>query len=295
MRFKNLDLMMAMVIVGINVVWTQVPKGLLLFGIIFALPLIFLLPGYALIQILFRRPAPGQMQATFNGPIRRPDLKIGHPIGGIDQLVLSLGLSIAMDVLVGFGLNIFPIGLSALSWVLSLGLLTTVFALIAAVLRRKDSVKVGKTPGVRLTIQDGILFGLAILVAASTIWFSTTRPQQALSSFTQFWILPANQATKSCNVSIGIQSFESTSVTYRIVMTVNSARTDTWSSIILAPHEKWVQSVPIQPGAEDSLYIEAQLYRMDKPDVMYRNVHLTFYISTVNYNGLNQRRCTLGK
>ncbi len=63
---------------------------------------------------------------------------------GIDQLVLSLGLSLAVDVLVGFTLNVFPSGLQAQSWALSLGLFTTLFALLAVFLRRKHTVQVSK-------------------------------------------------------------------------------------------------------------------------------------------------------
>ncbi|MFL5690974.1 MAG: DUF1616 domain-containing protein [Ktedonobacteraceae bacterium] len=294
MRFKNLDLIIAMVVVVINVVWTQVPNRFLIPGIIFALPLTFFLSGYALTQTLFRRRMPEPTRYSSNSPIRQPDLKIGHPIGGADQIVLSFGLSMAIDVLVGFGLNILPIGLQALSWVLSLGLVTTVFVLLATFLRRKDIPRVATTPRVRITLQDCILFGLAILVVASAVWLSVIRPLQPQPSFTQFWMLPANQVSKTCAVSIGAQSFESTSETYRVVMRVNDAQTNTWSSIVLTPQQKWLQLVPITPGTTSSLYIEAQLYRADKPDTEYRNVHLTFYISSVNDNGQLQQQCVLG-
>ena len=97
MRFKNLDLIIAMFIVGLNVAWTQIPNSLMIVGIVLALPLVLFLPGYALIQTLFRRRLPEQL--TVSGMVARPqNLKIGHPIGSADQLVLSLGLSMAIDV-----------------------------------------------------------------------------------------------------------------------------------------------------------------------------------------------------
>ena len=294
MRFKNLDLIITMIIVVINVVWLQIPNRPLLPGIIFALPLTFFLSGYALTQTLFRRRVPEQTQESSRDLIRRPDLVLGHPVGGADQILLSFGLSMAIDVLVGFGLNILPIGLQALSWVLSLGLITTVCAVLAMFLRRKDLPRIGKTPHIRITFQDCLLLGLAVLVVTSAVWLAMLRPLQPQPSFTQFWMLPANQDSKACQVSIGAQSFESTSVTYQVLLRVNHTQTNAWPSVILTPQQKWVQSVAVTPNSAGSLYIEALLYRTDKADTVYRDVHLTFYVSSINHNGRVQEQCVLG-
>lgn len=294
MRFKGLDLIIVMIIVAINVALTQLPGRFMIAGILFALPLILFLPGYTLTQTLFRRRAPVQKQSTPEDSAPQQELRLGHPIGTADQLLLSFGLSIAIDVLVGFGLNILPIGLQALSWILSLGLITTICAVLAAFLRRKDIPGGARMPRVRVVLRDGILFGLAILIAVSAIWLSFIRPLQPQPSFTQFWMLPANQASKTCAVSVGVQSFETTSETYHVVMTVNNIQTNSWSSIVLAPQQKWVQLVAVKPGTSNSLSIEAQLYVANKPDVVYRDVHLIFYISSINTNGLVQQQCVLG-
>ena len=292
MRLKNLDLIAAILVVAINVAWTQVPNRPLIVGIILALPLIFILPGYTLAQTLFRKRSPDQSLDASNNLIVRPSLKIGQPVGGADQIILSLGLSMAIDVLVGFSLNVFPMGLLALSWILSLGLITTVFALLAAFLRRRDIVTIERVSRPRITIYDCLLFGLAILAAAAAVWFSIIRPLEPQPSFTQFWMLPANQLNKSCAISIGVQSFETTSVTYRVVVTVDGAQADTWSSIVLAPQEKWVQSVPVTPDTASSMSIEAQLYRADKPGTAYRHVHLIFHISKGSKNAQVQQQCS---
>lgn len=290
MRLKNLDLIAAILVVAINVGWTQIPNRPLIVGIILALPLTFILPGYTLTQVLFRKRSPDQSLDSSNNIILRPSLKIGQPVGGADQIILSLGLSMAIDVLVGFSLNVFPMGLQGLSWILSLGFLTTVFALLAAFLRRRDIVTIERVSRPRITIYDCILFGLAMLVATAAVWLSVIRPLEPQPSFTQFWMLPANN--NSCAVSIGVQSFESTPVTYRIVMMINSTEANTWSSIVLSPQEKWVQSVPVTPDTASSVSIEAQLYRADKPGTAYRNVHLIFHISTGSKNGQVQQQCS---
>lgn len=297
MRFKNLDLLIAIVIVAINVVWTQVPHRFMLAGIIFALPLILFLPGYTLTQTLFRRQAPESDAGASNERSQRPDLKIGHPIGNTDQIVLSIGLSMAIDVLVGFALNILPMGLTALSWILSLGLLTTVCAIVATLLRGKGTDTASHKAGrIRITWQDCTLLGLAIMIVATAVWLSLLRPLQPQPSFTQFWMLPANQSSKTCAVSLGVQSFETAPETYRIVILVNNVQTKDWPVVVLTPQQKWVQSVPVAPESQSaaSLYVDAQLYRVDKPATVYRDVHLTFYISSSNTNGTVQQQCVIG-
>lgn len=299
MRIKNSDLIAAISIALFNVIWTQIPNRPLLVGIIFALPLIFILPGYTLTQVLIRKYSPYQALDAHSFMLQSghgnsgTHLKKGQPVGGADQLALSLGLSLAIDVLVGFTLNVFPIGLQALSWALSLGLLTTIFALLAIFLRRRDIVQVTRVPRLRISMYDGILFGLAILVATAAIWFAIIRPLEPQSSFTQFWMLPANQASKSCAVSIGVQNFELTLVTYHVVMAVEGTQASSWSSIVLAPRKEWVRSVLLMPRLARSISIEAQLYRVDKPDTVYRNVHLTFYVAAGSKNGQVQQQCTL--
>ncbi len=289
MRFRNYDLLIVMLLVILNVVWTQVPTHVPAISILLGLPLSLFLPGYSFTQMLFRRRE--QQQDDSNSIIQRPELKIGHPVGGADLIVLSLGLSMGIDVLVGFGLNILPIGLQGLSWVLSLGLITMVFAVIATILRSRDILYFTRSRHIRITFQDCLLFTLALLIAASAVWISVIRPLNPQPSFTQLSMLPTNQASKVCEVSIRVQSYEVSQETYRLVLMVNKAQANTWSSIVLTPQQLWVQSVTLTPGATSNLYIEAQLYRSEQPAMLYRNVHLTFYVSSGS--GAVQKQCVM--
>ena len=270
MHLKNFDLIGVILLVIINVGWTQLPSHPLIIGIILAVPLIFVLPGYTLTQALLCRQSP----APSSNLILRPSLKIGQPVSAVDHIILTLGLSMTIDVIIGFILNVFPIGLGALSWTISLGLVTTVFTLLAAYLRRRNHVKIEKIPRLRINIYKCVLIGLAILVAALAIWLSTIRPSATQADFTQLWMLPSNQATNSCAVRIGVQSFEATSVTYRITVAVNGAQLNTWPSVVLAPHEEWKQLVPIPLLSTNSVYVEARLYKSGRPETVYRDVHL---------------------
>jgi uncharacterized membrane protein len=281
MRLKNFDLIGAIFIVAINVGWTQVPNRPLVIGIILALPLIFILPGYTLTQTLFhkRSPAPDPPSNL----ILQPSLKIGQPVNAADHIIFSLGLSMAIDVVVGFTFNFLPIGLQALSWTRSLGFITTVFALLAAVLRRKDIVKVARVPRPRITIYECILFGLAMLVATSAVWFSVIRPPATPADFTQFWMLPAKN--NSCAVHIGVQNHESTAVKYRLVVTVNGAVLGIWPSVVLASQAEWDQVVSLPLRTANTMHIEGQLYQSTKPATVYRKVDLTLHFLSNSKDG----------
>lgn len=303
MRLKNLDLFLVVLIVALNVGWTQVPTRPLIVSVVVALPLVLFLPGYTLTQLLFRRKVPankqaGELSSTIEATEQeKPSahtLRLGHPIGKADQLILSFGLSMAIDILVGFTLNLLPIGLQALSWVFSLGLLTVLFALMALLLRRKRVVSTKESLPLRVTLLDGLFFVIALFIVLNAAWLAIIRPPQPQPSFTQFWILPANAADKSCAVSIGIQSFEVTSLQYNVTMLVNNQTANNWTAISLTPQQKWSIAAPVALEAQNDLRVEARLYRVDQPKVIYRDVYLTFHVSTQLVNGKVQQQCALG-
>ncbi|HEV7237304.1 MAG TPA: DUF1616 domain-containing protein [Ktedonobacteraceae bacterium] len=262
MRRNNLDLLVVEFIALLNVVWALLPNRPSLIGTILALPLLFVLPGYTLTEVLFH-------QKLLNGTYR---------------LVLSLGLSLALAILGGFILNALPGGLQALSWAVFLGLLTTAFALLVAYLRRRVQGREVQVQGIRpLKLRFSISAYLVVLAAAmailSVLYAVIGVEQQPHPGFTQLWMLPAAQNGTSSAVNLGIRSFEATTVTYRVTMTMNGQTLRIWPSVVLKPDQTWNQVVPIAPDGTHSLYIEAQLYRLDQPQTVYRNVHLTLHPS----------------
>ncbi len=275
MGFKNRDLNGAILIAAINLGWAQLSSSPLVISIILGLPLVFVLPGYTLTHALFRKRSPDPT----NNLILKPSLKFGQPVGAVDYILLSLGLSMAIDVFVGFMLNVLPMGLQRQSWTIALGLVTIIFALLAMFLRRKNGVKSnrGKIVGTRVTPYQFMLFGIAMLVATVAIGFSVIRPPATQVNFTQLWMLPSTHANNSCEILIGVQSNESTPMSYRIVVKINGTQVYSWSSVMLSPLKKWEQSVPIKSKVASAIYVEAQLYLTDKQDGVYRDVHLIMH------------------
>ncbi|HCI82129.1 MAG TPA: hypothetical protein DHW02_20845, partial [Ktedonobacter sp.] len=207
------------------------------------------------------------------------------------RLLFSLGLSLALDIVGGFILNILPIGLQALSWAVFLGLLTTVLCFPIVYLRRGAQLRAIQPLRFRFNGFAFLLFGLAIVVAILSVLYSIIGvEQQPHPGFTQLWMLPATQNGQGCAVRLGVQSSEAASVTYRVVMTTNGSQVTTWPSVVLAPQQEWNRLVPVTVGATGSTFVEVQLYRLDKPQSVYRQVHLT--VHTVK--GQSSSTCTSG-
>jgi hypothetical protein len=115
---------------------------------------------------------------------------------------------------------VLPERLQAISWAALLGLFTAVFSLLVVYLRRGAVMNGARPVRFRFTIYPWILFGLATVVAILAVEYSAIgAEQQPRLGLIQLWMLPAVQPGKSCAVRLGVRSFESASVTYRITMT----------------------------------------------------------------------------
>lgn len=290
MRQKNLDLIISMFFAIMEVGWVLFPDRPPILGIVLALPLVFFLPGYTLAEVMFyKRP-----HDETNQLIRKPKLKIDRPFNTSDRIILGIGLSLVIDILSGFILNLLPTGLRPLPWAVFLGILTTVFSLCATYLRRRALIPMAKSVSHKfhIAIHEYILFGLALIVVVLSILSSSINSiQQQHPGFTQLWVLPSNQINNGCAVSIGIHSFESTPITFRVVMTNNKSQIIAKSPIILTPQGEWDQVVSIKPSTSNNMYIEVQLYRVDEPGTVYRDVHLTLHSLKGGKNGQGQQ-CT---
>jgi uncharacterized membrane protein len=255
MRLKHIDLIVPMIIAVLNMIVSLFSLHIPVVNIIFALPLVFVLPGYTLTKVVFYKRA----------------------LNPSESLLFSLGLSIAIDILGGLFLNVLPIGLQAISWVTLLGLLTLTFSLLTFYLRVGVPITRIRLLRVHRTIYPGILLALAIAVTTISIVYAVYgASHQPHPGFTQLWALPESSPGKSSAVRVGIQSFESTPVTYRLTMTANGHLVTTWSSLSLAPQEEWGRLIPVPPSTSNDVSLDFRLYRGHEPGAVYQEVHLTF-------------------
>ncbi len=211
-----------------------------------ALPLVFVVPGYALTAMLF------------------PKRIFGYP----ELIGYSLGLSLVADILGGLVINATPRGLDAASWTLWLGSVTLCSSIIAAVRRPRDLP--GWSPfRLNLSVAQGLMLGLSIVVAVGAIVIARDRATQSSSRFTELWVLPA-QAVDSNAIQFGVRNLESARMEYRLEVQAGKDLVYT-APLDLLPGETWTRAMALQIPRNE---VKVLLYRADNPAQVYREVVL---------------------
>jgi uncharacterized membrane protein len=265
MRKHNKDIFLILGIAIISIVWACFPTRFAVITIVLALPLVFLIPGYLLLEIITQK---REHDAT-------------------THFLLSIGLSLSMNILGGFVLNIIPVGLTTLTWRVFLGVVAIVGGLLCVVKRHRWQLHFGQKPKDLPTRYEFLLLTLTIYVVIFAFIYTTnTIGDQKHPGFTQFWLLLDNHQPPVCTMQLGIYSSEIVKTTYQIEVKENNQHLAHWSSITLAPRQQWQDHFPIaiKSAQTTQLRIEADLYRQQEPNRVYRTVHF-FLLSS-------QKTCT---
>ncbi len=293
MRQRNSDMFAAIAIAALNIVGAFLPTHVFLVSATLALPLVFFIPGYVLIEMIALK----SMLSTFH------------------RIIFSLGLSITLDIIGGFLLNILPVGLRAESWVVLLGSFTLLFALLIPLLRRdevgtdlsrpswqsryqQDAVNrslptvqshdqyvvnrgvINQAPTMSSILRGGAILCLAIILVVVALVYATNGvTQQPHTGFTQLWMLPPAQPEQQCIVHLGVHSFELTPVTYSVTLSVNTVREVVWPSIALAPNQTWDQPILVPASSTHTTTVEVKLYKGNSSSSVYRQVHITLHFN----------------
>lgn len=189
---------------------------------VLALPVLLFIPGYCLIAILFPK---------------------SDDLGLVERIMLSIGFSIVIIPLIGFGLNFTPWGIRFEPIVVAIILLTWVMVLFAhyqrAVLPREERFRVS-FPVITGRIREeflpqgergvdrflSIVLTLVILVVMLGTVYVIVVPKEGAEVFSEFYILGKNQTAaeypdiilpaENYPMYIGIGNQEYRTVTYTI-------------------------------------------------------------------------------
>jgi uncharacterized membrane protein len=254
-RLVDIHLVIAITIVAVALAFAVPPDWVP--GRILTVPLVLVLPGYALTAAMLPKRA----------------------LGGPERAVFSLGLSLVIVILGGLVLNWAPFGLQAASWTVFLSGITLGACAVALVRRRGQSISASGwswAGNIGFTFRQRLLLGLAALIVCGAVAVSIIgAEQQPHPGFTQLWILPAGGANAKNTISLGVSNMESRAMEYRLAVNVDGKVVKEWPSIDLNPNEKWdaVLMLP-QLGHASAAKVEADLYRADAPTTIYRHVVL---------------------
>jgi glycosyltransferase involved in cell wall biosynthesis len=213
---------------------------------IVVLPLVLVLPGYALTRTIFRREI------------------LGLP----ERIVLALGLSLVTAALVSLFIYLTPFGLRLYSWVAGLAVVTA--AAVAVMAARPASASTGSGPILprfglavsRSRVAVGIAFAAAGFAVAAVVLARTPLSSPVAPGYTALWL---TRAPSSSSLILGVRSEEHVRTHYvlRLALPGGGRRL----RIALDPGETWRRRLP------PARHAAASLFRVGHPGV-YRSVRL---------------------
>lgn len=220
--------------------------------VVFALPLVLVVPGYAITTALWSR----------------------HMLKSVERLLFSVGLSLSVVILGGLVLNLTRWGLQAGSWAVMLGGITLGASAVALLRWRNDVAVPAVPPGARFNLREGLLLAFAAVGVAAAVGLARfPAPQQGVQGYTVLGMVPAADRDQQA-VRVGVYSKEFSSIQYRLDLEVNDQVVQQWALIELNPGGTWENVVQLPAEQLNAQKVEAVLYRVDDPTSVYRQVTL---------------------
>ncbi len=247
-----------------------------------AAPLVFYLPGWALLRAFGAEPG-----------------------GRFEFAVLSVALSLAIVVIVGVLLN-FAGSIDTPEWLASLGLITFGACAVSLVRARRtkatgflEAAAPSRARSAELRSRDIQAIALAVGLGAAAIASSVfLRLHFHEFYYTQLWIVPQPNAPD--NFVVGLHSAEAGEESYAVDLLVDRRLVQSWHDVSLKPGQSWTTTfrwvgfgnyprtvrplketekgqetkatIPERVGLGAVPRVEALVYRSKDPSVVYRHV-----------------------
>jgi hypothetical protein len=216
---------------------------------VLVLPLVLLLPGYALSRAVF-----------------------GRRSGAGERLVFALAMSVAVVALGGLVLNALPVLLTARSWTAFLVAVTLAAGLVAIVTRRVPTRTRTKGNGPpRVRYFPGALFTVAALAifAGALVLARTPLPARTIEGYSVLWALPDTASPRHVRVAVECKELDLTN--YRLE--IRSGDTLEVRTFSLEAGQRWRAILPVEGTGDELATFQAILYRRGEP-IPYRRVNL---------------------
>ena len=218
--------------------------------------LVLVLPGWSLTEAIFARQV------------------ISRPERLLFTLMSNLGIVSMGTVL----LNQLPWGLQTMLW-LAVTVSVTLVSAVVALLLQLTNVNASQPvahPGRwgRMSFVQGAALSIALAVACyAVITARTPVSADGYVGYTMLWMVP-RQTGEAQRIELGISSQEFDRTQYGLRLLIDEEVAQAWPAIELAPNERWAASLAVPATALNGQILKAELYRLDAPDLVYRNVAL---------------------
>lgn len=226
---RDLDLVVTALAAILCAVWTAVPGLRIAAG----LPLVLVLPGYALSTLIVP-----------DGPRARGKIS---PV--LWRAMWTAGLSLVVAVLGGLLLNLTPVGLTRVTWAFSIGGLTVLAAAASGWRRRRAGAQPWRLPRPAPVTRLAACYAVAAvaiaggaigLAAASAGW-------QHNHGFAQLWLVPARGSAVGGQATLGVRSGYAGARTFHVVLRNGSGGSVTWD-FSLGTGQTWQRTISEPAG-----------------------------------------------
>lgn len=213
------------------------------------LPLVFYLPGYAILR------------ATSRG---RDDV--------LASAVFAVGLSLAVTIFCGLALNLSG-PLTPLRWTIALGTITLAACIVASARDRyaRPAAPAPTTLPLLHPGQAAILACAAAIVVAAAIWVRYESIAHPEFAYTELWM---TSDAPGAAVTIGIRNAERAPSSYDLEVTLDGRIVTQRRSIALAVGESWIAELTMPMRDDEAHTAEARLFKDGNDARVYRRAWL---------------------
>jgi uncharacterized membrane protein len=212
-----------------------------------SLPLVLLLPGYAVVSAIFR---PGELRTA-------------------ELITLSIAVSIAATLIVALALDALGVKLTAAPWMGVLTVLTLAAAARGTARGHSRSLILRPIPVGRAQV-GAIAAGLALLAGAATLGFTPLGAPNGTRGTSALWLLPAPGGLQA--VCVGVINEQLHTTTYNVTVRGGGGPVRRLGPIVLEPGKSWSRELAVASSAAPVMH--AFLRRAAEPSVVYRSVVL---------------------
>lgn len=194
--------------------------------------------------------------------------------GMAEQILIVIGTSLMLAACLGVILYAMGVKLGSSSWSIALALFTLVICLIAGYRRQRLNLQSPLSFPLHLHWSQLVFLvfaGIIIAGAFSFRWLPLTGLKTD-QGYTILWVRP-DEASPSV-IHTGVNSNEFSAATFKVALLAGDQVLQEWPEMELAPGEKWETTYELSDPTLASDRLTVQLYRLDQPQSVYRQVWL---------------------
>ena len=218
------DLNVVIVLAAVAAAASALPHELVALRLVLALPLVLLLPGYALARAL---------------------LKLNE-VRGTELFVVAMGLSIATTIFAALAMQALDIRLEETPWTIANAGVTVIAALVGTRLGHAATLRLPRAQVPHLREILALTAAVALIAGSAVLGFRPLNAPKGTQGQSPVWILPVHPATGFAE--FGVINSETQTRRYTIQLLVAGKVRHTYGPIQLQPGGQWSASAVVGRG-----------------------------------------------